>query len=39
VVVVDAADDDERIVLIVSEPDPALWQPGFRRVAARDQLT
>jgi hypothetical protein len=39
VVEADGADDDERIVVIVYEPDPALWQPGFRRVAANDQLT
>jgi hypothetical protein len=31
VVVADNADDDETIVVTVYEPDPALWQPGFRR--------
>jgi hypothetical protein len=31
VVVAENADDDETIVVTVYEPDPALWQPGFRR--------
>ena len=31
VVVADNAPDDETIVVTVYEPDPALWQPGFRR--------
>ena len=31
VVVADNEDDDETIVVTVYEPDPALWQPGFRR--------
>ena len=31
VVAADNADDDETIVVTVYEPDPALWQPGFRR--------
>ena len=31
VVIAENADDDETIVVTVYEPDPALWQPGFRR--------
>lgn len=31
VVLADDADDDQAIVVTVYEPDPALWQPGFRR--------
>jgi hypothetical protein len=31
VVVAENADDDETIVVTVHEPEPALWQPGFRR--------
>jgi hypothetical protein len=31
VVAAENADDDETIVVTVYEPDPALWQPGFRR--------
>ena len=31
VVVADNAHDDETIVVTAYEPDPALWQPGFRR--------
>jgi hypothetical protein len=31
VVVADNEDDGETIVVTAYEPDPALWQPGFRR--------
>jgi hypothetical protein len=31
VLVADNAHEDETIVVTVYEPDPALWQPGFRR--------
>ena len=31
VVVADNADDKENIVVTVYEPDPAEWEPGFRR--------
>ena len=31
VVVADNTDDNETIVVTAYEPDPALWQPGFRR--------
>ena len=31
VVVADNAHGDEMIVVTAYEPDPALWQPGFRR--------
>lgn len=31
VVVADNAVNDETVVVTVYEPDPALWQPGFRR--------
>jgi hypothetical protein len=31
VVAADNAGDDETTVVTVDEPDPALWQPGFRR--------
>jgi hypothetical protein len=31
VVIAENTDDDEKIVVTVYEPDPALWQPGFRR--------
>ncbi len=31
VVIADDTDGDETIVVTVYEPDPALWQSGFRR--------
>jgi hypothetical protein len=31
VVAADNRQDDEVIVITVYEPDPALWEPGFRR--------
>lgn len=35
VVVADNRADDEWIVVTVYEPDPALWEPGFKRRKAR----
>ena len=31
VVAADNRKDDEIIVITVYEPDPALWEPGFKR--------